>query len=182
VAYDPCAPSIPPSPVAAPVHHHYIHRIVGRIRPRRAGIQKIAHHPFNPDGCARPTAGPLNTPRPLAAGGVGAGKVASIIGAGGATAIGGSLLPPGGSHTTPTPVSPVAVTTPSGDPGNPVVTPPPIPVVPVIVPPGPPVVVVPSGPAPTPPTSVSEPATLAVFAMALFALWVARNLRPMAAR
>ncbi len=172
MAYDPCAPSVPPSPVSAPVHHHYIHRIVGRIRPRHAAIHKIAAHPLNPDGCAQPTAGPLKTPRPggIAAGGLGAGKIASIAGVGGAAAI-GTLLPPGG---TTTPVTPVAVTTPPSDGGSP--TPPYIITPggpPVIVPPVPPHTVVPPH-GTKPPVPVSEPATLMIFAMALAALFVAR--------
>jgi len=159
--------------VSAPVHHHYVHRIVGRIRPRRAPIHKIAAHPINPDGCAQPTAGALNTPRPsgIAAGGLGAGKIASVAGVGGAAAI-GSLLPPG--KTTP-----VSVLTPPIDPGStgtPIITggtPP------IIVPPSPPVVLCthPSTACKTtPPVSVSEPATLVVFVMALAVLFIARGI------
>jgi hypothetical protein len=181
MAYDPCAPNIPAAPAGAPIHHHYVHRIVGRVRPRaRAPIHKIAAQPLNPDGCARGTGGALNTPRPatIGAGGLGAGKIASIVGAGGA-AIGGSLIPPGGSitpggGTTGTTTTPVAVSTPPSDPGTPTgpittgTTPP------IIVPPVPPVVVVPGGG--TTPVSVPEPTTLVIFAMALAALWLARTI------
>ncbi len=175
MAYDPCAPSVPASPVSAPIHHHYVHRIVGRIRPRRAAIHKIAAHPINPDGCAQPTAGALNTPRPsgLAAGGLGAGKIASAVGIGGAAVIGGPLLPPSGSHTS-TPTTPVSVTTSPSDPGTTTNPGTPVPITPIIVPPTPPTVVVPSGP--TGPVPVPEPATLVIFAMALAALWLARTL------
>ncbi len=173
MAYDPCAPNIPAAPAGAPIHHHYVHRIVGRIRPRpKSPIHKIAAQPLNPDGCARGTGGALNTPRPasIGAGGLGAGKIASIVGAGGA-AIGGALIPPGGNHTTPT-TTPVAVLTPPSDPGTTIGTGIPIVTVPPIIKGTPPKTTQPGGS--SPPVSVPEPATVAIFAMALAALWLAR--------
>jgi hypothetical protein len=152
VAYDPCAPNIPAAPVGAPVHHHYVHRIVGRVRPRiRAPIHKIAARPLTPDGCARATGGALNTPRPatIGAAGAGAGKVAALAGVG-SVAIGGSLIPSDGGSPKPPPVSPIIV--------------PPVPVCTV------------GCGGTTPPVNVPEPATVAIFAMALAALFLVRSI------
>jgi len=133
-----------------------VHRIVGRIRPRpRAAIHRIAAHPLNPDGCARPTAGPLNTPRPagIGAAGLGAGKIATLAAV--ATSVIGSTPIP---HDGPPPPSPI------------IVPPPPVPVCTVncgIV---------------TPPVNVPEPATVAIFAMALAAMFLVRSITGRRAR
>jgi len=160
-----------------------VHRIVGRVRPRpRTPIHKIAAHPLNPDGCARGTGNALNTPRPasIGAAGIGAGKIATLAGVGGA-AIGSTLIPPGG--TSGATGTPVAVLTPPSDPGSPGT-----PVItggspPIIVPPVPPVVVCTHATSPgcgstsphSPPVSVSEPATVLIFTMAIAALFLARG-------
>ncbi len=172
MAYDPCAPNIPPSPVAGAVHHHHFHRIVGRVKPRPRPTVHATKVAANPDGCAQPVPGSKLPARPpgIAAGGLGAGKIASLAGIGGAAAVGGTVIgggiPPGG-HTNPTPTTPVNLIAPPNPGGVPVPTP-------VITPPG-----GPSASPPTPPggVSVPEPATIAVFAMALAALALARFMR-----
>ncbi len=163
VVYDPNCPegSLPPSPGGSVHHHHHhFHRIVGRVRPRPKPIVKVAANnpPPTDAGCERPVAGH------------GPGKIAPIVGAGGAAAIGTGLItnPPGTpTHTTPvTPVTPISVVPPGiVPPGN------------VVVPPIPPVIVVPpNNNPPTNPTPVPEPTTIVIFAMALAALWLARFL------
>jgi hypothetical protein len=154
------------------VHHHHFHRIVGRVKPRPRPTIHPTKVAANPDGCAQPVPGAKLPARPpgIAAGGLGVGKVASLAGIGGAAAVGGTVIgagiPPGG-HTITTPTTPVNFIAPPNPGGVPV--PPPI-----ITPPG-----GPSASPPTPPggVAVPEPTTIAVFAMALAALALARFMR-----
>ncbi len=99
MAYDPCNPTagIPAAPGGA--HHHHFHRIVGRIRPRPHPVVRVsARPPVDPNGCAKaPPGGAMNTPRPGVGGaGLGAGKLAALGGVGGAGLIGGGVLGGGG--------------------------------------------------------------------------------------
>lgn len=186
MAYDPCNP-VPGTNIPtgiSPTHHHAVHHVVGRIR--HSVHHKYVHagppaHAPNPYGCEKhAAAGP----------GYGHGAPGSALPAapisklaalgGGAVALGGfgglvGGFIPGGTPITRA-VAKVPVTGPSTNPVVPVTVVPPTVIPPVVVPPTPTTPVTPIVPPGTPPISVPEPSSIAVFLFAVLMALAARQL------